>query len=248
MKRRLEDTRSQSSGEQMDTEDDPNVLETDMLREQEKNKLEDDESLDSDSHRRNPKKCPRKSDSDEEDPSDHHLKRIRFAEGDSPECDATSSKASLGSDPVPKCATRSISKDDRFFVPEFEQPGDEAQFMERVRNQKICLENVVVSDLKVTGTVRVLNMGFSKEVAVRYSLNEWACFFEEKADYIPESSDDVTDKFSFSITPQCMRDGGRLIFVLRYSVNGEEFWDNNRHRNYIMKYQQKRPRPKERLI
>ncbi|GIY95789.1 protein phosphatase 1 regulatory subunit 3D [Caerostris extrusa] len=234
----------------MDTEDEetnPNVLETDMLREQEKNKLEDDESLDSDSHRRPQKKCPRKSDSDE-DPSDHLLKKIRVTEGDSPECEATSSKASLGSDPVPKCATRSISKDDPFFVPEFEQPGDEAEFMERVHNQKSCLENVVVSDLKVTGTVRVLNMGFSKEVAVRYSLNEWACFFEEEAEYLPESSDGVTDKFSFSITPQCMRDGERLIFVLRYKVNGQQFWDNNRHRNYIMKYQQKRPRPKEGLI
>ncbi|GIY95790.1 CBM21 domain-containing protein [Caerostris extrusa] len=91
----------------------------------------------------------------------------------------------------------SIFQDNHQLILEFEQPGGEAEFLERVHNQKICLENVIVSNLKVTGIVKILNLGFEKEVAVRYTLNEWMSFFEEKAEFLPGSSDGVTDKFSF---------------------------------------------------
>ncbi|GIX68530.1 protein phosphatase 1 regulatory subunit 3D [Caerostris darwini] len=217
-----------------------------------------DESLDSVPNRGRPKKCLRRT-SDEKEPSDRHSKMVRFAdsvgldltnvrhfteeESDLPRSDRinkTFYNELSGQNEIRRIASRenlSTFQDDHQLVLEFEQPGGEEQFLERVHNQKICLENVIVCNLKVIGIVKILNLGFEKEVAVRYTLNEWMSFFEEKAEYLPGSSDGVTDKFSFSITPVYIAPGDRLIFVLRYTVNGQEFWDNNRNRNYTLRCQ-----------
>lgn len=129
------------------------------------------------------------------------------------------------------------------FVPQFEQPGTNPLFLDKVRLQKVCLEDVVVNDLRITGVVRVLNLGFEKLVQVRYTTTEWAAFTDLIAEYVPSSCDGFSDKFSFILDLPHLSPGQRLAFALRYVANGQEFWDNNNGDNYVLKCQAKTPEP-----
>lgn len=55
----------------------------------------------------------------------------------------------------------------RFLTPCFQQPGASENFLQRVIAQKVCLENAIITDLTITGVVRVANIGFHKIVRVR---------------------------------------------------------------------------------
>uniref|UniRef100_A0A3P8SIN0 CBM21 domain-containing protein n=1 Tax=Amphiprion percula TaxID=161767 RepID=A0A3P8SIN0_AMPPE len=98
---------------------------------------------------------------------------------------------------------------------------------------KVMLESVEADEFSLSGFVRVLNMAFEKSVSLRYSLNNWITFMDSLASYVPDSSDGVTDKFSFKIVmPTYLDNGGTLQFAIKYCVGGEEFWDNNNGNNY----------------
>lgn len=128
-----------------------------------------------------------------------------------------------------------------YFVLQFEQPGTNPHFLDIVRQQKVCLEDAVVNDLRVTGVVRVLNLGFEKLVQVRYTTTEWATHTDLTADYVPSSCDGFSDKFSFILDLPHLSPGQRLVFALKYVANGQEFWDNNSGENYALKCQAKSP-------
>nr|XP_015913503.1 glycogen-binding subunit 76A isoform X2 [Parasteatoda tepidariorum] len=125
------------------------------------------------------------------------------------------------------------------FVSQFEQPGSDPHFLDKVRQQKVCLENAVLNDLRVTGVIRVLNLGFEKLVVVRYTTTEWAAFTDLTADYVPSSCDGFSDKFSFNLHLPHLSPGQRLVFAMKYVANGQEFWDNNSGENYVLKCQAK---------
>ncbi|GFQ96420.1 glycogen-binding subunit 76A [Trichonephila clavata] len=120
------------------------------------------------------------------------------------------------------------------FTPQFEQPGSDAYFLEKVKQEKVCLENVLVEGLKVTGVVRILNIGYEKKVLARYTTNHWMSFTDHTAEYVPRSSDELTDKFKFTIYPRFMQPGSKLSLVVKYEVNSDEFWDNNQGKNYSL--------------
>ncbi|MPC97189.1 Glycogen-binding subunit 76A [Portunus trituberculatus] len=54
------------------------------------------------------------------------------------------------------------------------------------------------------------------------------------ATYIPGSYDGLTDQFSFLLWGSFLQDNGALVFCVRYETLGEEFWDNNFGRNYVL--------------
>lgn len=117
----------------------------------------------------------------------------------------------------------------------FKQPATETDFMDRVQKQNVCLENLAFSGLVVTGVVRVLNISFAKEVTVRYTTNNWQGLMDIWADYVPNSSDGVTDQFSFRISlPREFDLGDRFEFAVRYKVAGKCYWDNNDEQNYCV--------------
>ncbi|XP_076353476.1 uncharacterized protein LOC143248706 isoform X2 [Tachypleus tridentatus] len=123
----------------------------------------------------------------------------------------------------------------RSLVPLFSQPGGEGNFLDRVRMEKVCLENVVVSDMNVQCHVRVLNISFDKKVVARYTTNDWMSYEDILANYVQGSCDGFSDKFSFNIFVPHMCDGQQLQFAVRYVTNGQEFWDNNWNQNYILR-------------
>lgn len=124
---------------------------------------------------------------------------------------------------------------DKIIVPLFQQPGSLSNFLDSVQEQNVALENAAVTDpicLTITGVVRVRNLDFHKSVHIRYSLDAWQTYSDLQAEYVPNSCDGFSDKFSFTIFGNSMDIGQRIEIALRFSCKGEQFWDNNRGINY----------------
>lgn len=124
---------------------------------------------------------------------------------------------------------------DRILMPLFQQPGGMPGFLDVVREQKVCLENAVVTDpvcMTITGCVRVRNLDFNKSVHLRYTLDGWSSFSDFQANYIQGSCDGFSDKFSFTIFGNALQIGQRLEMAVRFSCKGEQFWDSNFGVNY----------------
>lgn len=122
----------------------------------------------------------------------------------------------------------------RYLTACFQQPGASDDFLRRVVTRKVCLENAVVTNLTITGIIRVANLGFHKFCRVRYTTNGWVTFHDIAASYVKNSCDGPTDRFSFSIVaPADFGLHARLEFALSYRVNNAEYWDNNEDSNYV---------------
>ncbi|KAK6185243.1 hypothetical protein SNE40_007517 [Patella caerulea] len=122
----------------------------------------------------------------------------------------------------------------RFLSACFSQPGAAANFKQRVMAEKVCLENAVITDMTITGVVRVANIGFHKAVRIRFSTNNWVSFHDIAASYVINSCDGPTDRFSFSIVaPMELGVGSRLEFAVSYTVGETVYWDNNFSANYV---------------
>lgn len=124
---------------------------------------------------------------------------------------------------------------DRMLVPLFQQPGGMANFLDVVRERRVCLENVLVQDpmtLAIHGTVRVINLDFHKSVHIRYTLNSWRNFSDLQATYVSNSCDGFSDKFTFVLYCHTLLVGQRLEFAVRFQCKGAQHWDNNAGANY----------------
>ncbi|XP_033352747.1 glycogen-binding subunit 76A isoform X1 [Bombus vosnesenskii] len=140
----------------------------------------------------------------------------------------------VGSRRVSGCGMSS-HKLDRTLVPLFQQPGGLPNFLDLVRERRVCLENVLVQDpvsFCIQGTVRVINLDFHKSVHIRYTLNSWRNFSDLQAIYVPNSCDGFSDKFSFVLYCHTLSIGQRLEFAVRFQCKGEQYWDNNAGLNY----------------
>lgn len=125
---------------------------------------------------------------------------------------------------------------DRCVIPLFQQPGGQSYFMDRVRDDFVCLENAVVTDRVsycISGTVRVRNLDFHKSVHIRYTLDGWKTFADLQATYVSNSCDGFSDKFSFTLYAHTLQVGQRLEFAIRFQCRGGQYWDSNRGANYV---------------
>lgn len=115
----------------------------------------------------------------------------------------------------------------------FQQPCALENFMTRVMTNKVSLENCLITDMSITGVVRVANIGYHKCVRVRYSVNNWITFYDVMASYVQNSCDGATDRFSFTIvSPSTLGPGTKISFAVSYTVNDRVYWDNNSSKNY----------------
>ncbi|KAF8645335.1 hypothetical protein AX16_007901 [Volvariella volvacea WC 439] len=105
--------------------------------------------------------------------------------------------------------------------------------------------NVVLESLSlvydgtgVLGRVRVRNLAYCKLVAVRFTFDSWQTTSEVTAKYT-ESIGPECDRFEFTIRLDDLLariDGKILHLAVRYSINGQEYWDNNSGNNYLAKF------------
>ncbi|XP_069845851.1 protein phosphatase 1 regulatory subunit 3D [Dipodomys merriami] len=125
----------------------------------------------------------------------------------------------------------------RCLVPDFPPPVEAADFGERLGRQLVCLERVSCSDLGVSGTVRVRNVAFEKQVSVRYTFSGWRRAHEAAARWRgPAGAPGTEDVFAFGfpVPPFLLELGAHVHFALRYRVAGAEYWDNNDRRDYSL--------------
>ncbi|XP_013117356.1 glycogen-binding subunit 76A [Stomoxys calcitrans] len=126
-------------------------------------------------------------------------------------------------------------KSDKLLMPLFQQPGALASFLDVVREKLVSLENAAVTDTinhTITGTVRVRNLDFHKSVHIRYTLDGWRSFADLQANYVDNTCDGFSDKFSFVLFGNSLHVGQRLEFAVRFSCKGQQYWDNNYGANY----------------
>lgn len=125
-------------------------------------------------------------------------------------------------------------------VPDFQQPADCESFLRRLQQHQVCLERVTSSDLGLNGTVRVMNVAFEKQVAVRYTFNHWRSQHEVVAQWhshIPGTDGQGSmDVFAFflPVPPFLLQLSSVVEFAVLYRVDGQEYWDNNQGKNYSL--------------
>jgi hypothetical protein len=111
----------------------------------------------------------------------------------------------------------------------------------------VKLEKVWLSpDQKcLLGYVAVSNLAFHKSVVCRFTLDYWKTTSEVAAEYSHEIRPRETplgqDRFCFSIklADTANLESKTLFFCLRYSVNGQEYWDNNESANFQVDFRKK---------
>lgn len=120
----------------------------------------------------------------------------------------------------------------------FALPVTLEELLYRVQERKVELESLELLPgmTALKGTVRVLNLCFDKLVYIRTSLDCWSSHFDLLAEYVPESSQGITDCFSFKLTlvPPFGEQGARVDFCIRYETPFGTFWANNSRQNYVL--------------
>ncbi|KAM7002280.1 uncharacterized protein ppp1r3ab [Tautogolabrus adspersus] len=120
----------------------------------------------------------------------------------------------------------------------FSLPLSTEELFAKVRDQKLELESIELlpGTTILKGVIRVLNISFDKAVYVRTSLDSWSSHFDLLTEYIPGSSEGLTDCFSFKLTliPPFGEQGAGVDFCLRYETSVGMFWANNNNRNYML--------------
>ncbi|XP_053309591.1 protein phosphatase 1 regulatory subunit 3D [Spea bombifrons] len=148
------------------------------------------------------------------------------------------SRLSINSD---LCCSQDLDFSILYLEPDFQLPSDGEDFWRRLQQDCVCLEQVTSSvELGISGTIRVLNLAFEKLVCVRYSFTDWKTHYEAHALWqsSDKSSDPESDVFSFvlPLPPYLQHICSAVHFAIKYRVNGKEYWDNNRGKNYSFTY------------
>lgn len=127
-----------------------------------------------------------------------------------------------------------------YFKPCFpENLAGQTDFLSRLRSQGVCVEQVVCSEVGITGTIQVLNLAYEKKVTVHYSFTNWKTLSTSAASWQSsgrpaEGDAPQTDVFRFRlpVPPFMLRPGAALEFAVCYEVQGRSHWDNNNGLNY----------------
>jgi len=129
----------------------------------------------------------------------------------------------------------------RFFCL-YRQPNSEHPdiYLHEIWKSQIKLEHADIpvkysstGEQQLNGTLWVTNASYSKYVSVKYTFNHWLNTYEHEAQYRCHPNDFRNiDQFEFTINLPA--DVDQIDFVLRYCVNGQEYWDNNEGKNYTL--------------
>ncbi|XP_063250993.1 protein phosphatase 1 regulatory subunit 3A [Prinia subflava] len=139
-------------------------------------------------------------------------------------------------------------QDEFFFSQQFTLPTSQEELLQKVREQKVVLESVLLLPgvTCMNGIVRVLNVSFEKQVYVRMTLNNWLSYYDILAEFMPNSCGSETDQFCFkiSLVPPFQKDGIKVEFCIRYETSVGIFWANNDDKNYTLICHKKETVPK----
>ena len=131
----------------------------------------------------------------------------------------------------------------------FAQPAsDYMAFRDKVEKSYVCLENVILKDYDVVGTIKVNNISFEKTVFVRCTYDNWHTFKDVPATYIPGPGDgsgrgNMFDTFSFEFSvPTNLEVKNKIEFAVCFKAGAAQYWDNNTGSNYLIVFTEYRPK------
>ena len=110
-----------------------------------------------------------------------------------------------------------------------------------VRVERVFLSS---DNKNLVGVVAVQNLAFQKLVVVRFTLDYWKTTSEVIADYnhdVRRRQNDGCDRFNFGVklVDLANLENKTMFFCIRYSVNGQDYWDNNNGMNYQVDFTKK---------
>lgn len=117
----------------------------------------------------------------------------------------------------------------------FSQPmSDYLKFKSNLDREKVSLENLVVRQRAILGTIKVKNICFDKTVTIRITYDHWETCEDIEATFIKNAYEgDWTNTFKFSTTvPASYNTNKTIEFCVRYKTGTSEHWDNNSGQNY----------------
>jgi hypothetical protein len=113
--------------------------------------------------------------------------------------------------------------------------------------QPVRLERVWLSNdqKSLVGSIAVANLAFNKLVACRFTLDYWKTTSEVAGEYVceirPVDTPYAQDRFNFTIKLSDLAnlEAKTLYFCIRYTVSGQEHWDNNNGTNFQVDFRKK---------
>ncbi|KAM9329156.1 protein phosphatase 1 regulatory subunit 3B [Gastrophryne carolinensis] len=118
---------------------------------------------------------------------------------------------------------------------DFDQPAaDYLDFRNRLQADFVCLENCMLKERAIVGTVKVKNLAFQKSVKLRLTCNSWKSFTDHECQYVKDTyAGSDRDTFSFDIVlPDASQPHERMEFAVCFECNGKTYWDSNKGQNY----------------
>lgn len=114
----------------------------------------------------------------------------------------------------------------------------------------ISLENIQLNAQIVEGNVAIKNLAFEKNVSIRYTTDNWVTIKETPLQFHSIISHSFTDyigidrfKFELNLDEIFSKNDhatlAKIEFVLRYQVEGNEYWDNNDSMNHWLEFELK---------
>ncbi|TRY69831.1 hypothetical protein DNTS_012930 [Danionella cerebrum] len=121
------------------------------------------------------------------------------------------------------------------FILDFPQPAlDYLDFRNRLKKNLVGLENCIIQENILSGTIKVSNISFEKVVHVRITFDSWKSYTDVCCMYMNNvyGCEDV-DTFSFSIDlPRFVAPNEHVELCISYKTHDKTYWDNNDGKNY----------------
>ncbi|GAB1598349.1 uncharacterized protein LOC115212818 [Argonauta hians] len=122
----------------------------------------------------------------------------------------------------------------QIFSLRFRQPAaDYVTFRNRLETTFVSLENVLLRDNIILGTVKIKPIGNKRSVFLRCTFNLWETAVDIPATHTPSSFPNQYETFSFALTmPVSFEEIMHVIFAVCYKSDNCIYWDNNDSKNY----------------
>jgi protein phosphatase 1 regulatory subunit 3A/B/C/D/E len=119
----------------------------------------------------------------------------------------------------------------------FTQPAsDYLAFREKIDRNNVSLENAILRDYNLIGTVKVKNLSFEKRVYIRCTFDSWETSHNFEVKYVQPvgmNSNHSFDTFSFEFDISTEMDPHHTVqFAVCFETPSNQFWDNNNGQNY----------------
>lgn len=136
----------------------------------------------------------------------------------------------------------------------FTTPRTYRELLNEIDLNMVVLRHVKFHYSHVIGSILVKNICFSKQVSIRYTLDDWKTYRDDPAVYKPTRPSDI-DIFSFDLdlsSDDIFNHQVTLQFAVHYKISPDakqiaegikaDYWDNNHDKNYKICFQIELPK------